>query len=224
MPDLEILDFEECKLESDDFDAMSDALFEANTKIHTLNLGVNDLGEGKKGGFRFPHHMPELQALKAGGPGNNDPIPVICGAINNRALTKLRILDVSEGFVESGNLAILGEHLPLMRLLEVISLKGLDGVNPKDYIHIYKNIPPSLQHLNMSLDRTITQEVIDPYDILSRKHHLSNLKYLNVTMVESELEMLQELLEEINPKIKVYSNPQENIWEEKVFNHMINQK
>ena len=224
MPHLEILDFEECKLESDDFDAMSDALFEANTKIHTLNLGVNDLGEGKKGGFRFPNHMPELQALKAGGPDNNDPIPVICGAIDNRALTKLRILDISEGFVESNSLAILGEHLPIMRLLEVISLKGLDGVNPKDYIHIYKNIPPSLKHLNLSSDTTIMQEMIDPYDILSSKHHLSNLKYLNVTLIESELEMLQELLEEINPNIKVYSNPQENIWEENVLNHMINQK
>ena len=222
MPDLEILDLADCNLVSEDFNAMSDALFEVNTKIHTLNLGVNDLGEAKEGGFQFLLHLPELRALKAGGPNNDDVIPVICEAIDNRALTKLETLDVSDSFVKSENLAILGEHLPLMRLLKVISLKGLEGVNPRYYNHIYENLPPSLEHLNVSPDRSSAQVGIDPYGILSSKHHLSNLKYLNVTVTESELEMLQDLLEEVNPNIKVYSNPQEIVWEENVFNHAIN--
>ena len=245
MPDLEILDLAECNLESNDFNGMSDAMYEATTKIHTLNLCENDIGdfeatsdegntkiltlnqdvkdlnETDKGGFKFLLRMPELEALKAGGPSNDDPIPVICGAIDNRALTKLRTLDLSDSFVKSENLAILGGHLPLMMFLKVISLKGMDGVNPRHYSHIYENIPPSLEHLNLSLDVTIAQENIDPYDILSSRHHLSNLKYLNVTLIESELEMLQELLEEVNPNIKVYSNPQEAIWEKNILNHKI---
>ena len=212
MPELQILDLEECKLTSTDFGAMSNALSGAFTKIHTLNLGVNDLGGAAEGGFLFLQHMPELKNLKAGGPSNDDPLPSICGAVDTGVLVKLSVLDVSDSSVESKKLANLSEHLHLMRCLEVLNLKGLDGVKMEDYKNIYKNIPPSLTHLNLSTDQAITKETVDPYDILDSKHRIGKLQRLNLTVTDSDLVMLQELLEEINPNIKVYSKAKENVW------------
>ena len=216
MPDLQILDLAECKLQSTDFEALSQSLSEASTeirmtKIHTLNIGVNDLGDASGKGFKFLQHMPELKVLKAGGP-NDDPIHAICGALDNGFITKLCILDVSDSSIKSESLQILGEHLHLTKSLEVLNLKGMEEVKVADLNHIYKNIPPSLIHLNVSSEHTMTNKTTDPYDILDNKYCFDKLCRLNATLIESDQEMLQELLEEINPSIKVYCNPKENIW------------
>ena len=217
MPDLQILDLAECKLQAKDFEALSQALSAASTnihsttKIHTLNLCVNDLGDTSEKGFTFLQHLPELKALKAGGP-DDDPIPAICEALDNGFITKLCTLDVSDSSVQSESLRILGEHLYLMKSLEVLNLKGIEEVEVADYNHIYKNIPPSLTHLNVSSEHTMTNKPTDPYDILDNKYCFSKLLNLNVTLIESDQEMLQELLEKINPDTKVYCNPKENIW------------
>ena len=224
MPKLQILDLEDCNLKSSDFGAMSDAMSESTTKLHTLNLSVNELGEAKEGGFLFLQYMPDLEALKAGGYNSDDPISAICGAIDTGVLKKLSILDVSDSSVESTSLEMFGEHLHLVKYLEVLNLKGLEGVTLKDYNHIYQNIPPSLTHLNMSTDQDITKETINPYDILDNKHHFSKLCILNMTLTESDLEMLQEQLEEINQDIKVYCKAKVNIWGIDVLERMKKQK
>ena len=216
MPYLQILDLAECKLQSTDFEAMSQSLSEASTeihtnKIHTLNVGVNDLGDASGKGFKFLQHMPELKVLKAGGP-DEDPIHAICGALDNGFITRLCTLDVSDSCIQSESLQILGEHLNLTKSLEVLNLKGIEEVEVADYNHIYKNIPPSLTHLNVSSEHTMTNKPTDPYDILDNKYCFSKLLKLNVTLTESDQEMLQEQLEIINPDIKVYCNPKENIW------------
>ena len=216
MPYLQILDLAECKLQSTDFEAMSQSLSEASTeihttKIHTLNVGVNDLGDASGKGFKFLQHMPELKVLKAGGP-DEDPIHAICGALDNGFITRLCTLDVSDSCIQSESLQILGEHLNLTKSLEVLNLKGIEEVEVAYYNHIYKNIPPSLTHLNVSSEHTMTNKPTDPYDILDNKYCFSKLHKMNVTLIESDQEMLQELLEKINPDIKVYCNPKENIW------------
>ena len=220
MPELEILDLEECKLTSNDFDAMSVVMSGSSTKVHTLNIGVNDLGESNRGGFRFLQYMPELEALKAGGYNSEDPIPAICGAVGTGILNKLSILDVSDSSVKSDNLVLLSENLPLMRCLKSLNLKGLEGVKQKDYNGICENIPPSLTYLNLSSGQNITKESPNPYDILNNKHRISQLLRFNVTLTESDLGLLQELLEEINPDIKVYNSAEENIWETYVLDKM----
>ena len=212
MPELEILDLEECKLTSNDFDAMSDVMSGSSTKVHTLNIGVNDLGESNRGGFRFLQYMPELEALKAGGYNSEDPLAVICGAVGTGVLNKLSILDVSDSSVKSENLVLLSENLPLLRCLKSLNLKGLEGVQLKDYNGICENIPSSLTYLNLSSGQNVTNENPNPYDILNNKHRISQLLRFNVTLNESDLGLLQELLEEINPAIKVYNSAEENIW------------
>ena len=216
MPDLQILDLAECKLISTDFQAMSQSLSEASheihtTKIHTLNVGVNDLGDAGKDGFKFLQHTPELNILKAGG-SDDDPIQAICKALDNGFITKTSTLDLSDSSFKSESLRLLGEHLHLTKSLQVLNLKGMDEVEVADLNHIYKNIPPSLTHLNVSSEHTMTNKTTDPYDILDNKYCFSKLLKLNVTLIESDQEMLQELLEKINPDIKVYCNPMENIW------------
>ena len=220
MPELEILDLEECKLTSNDFDAMSDEISGSSTKVHTLNIGVNDLGEANQGGFRFLQYMPELEALKAGGYSSEDPIPAICGAVDTGDLNKLSILDVSDSSVKSENLVLLSENLPLMRCLKSLNLKGLEGVKLKDYNGICENIPSSLTYLNLSSRQNISKESPNPYDILNNKHRISQLLRFNITLTKSDLGLLQELLEEINPDIKVYNSEEENIWETYVLDKM----
>ena len=213
MPDLQRLDLAECKLETTDFGDISKSLSETSTKLLTLNLGVNDLGgEDNEGTVRFLQHMPEVQRLKAGGPNNDDPIPAICKALDNGVLAKLSILDVSESCLTSKTISVLGDHLNLMNSLEILNLKGHEEVKQEDFNHIYKNIPPSLTHLNVCSDQTLKDETTDPNVILDNKYCFNKLLKLNVTLIESDQEMLQEQLENINPDITVYCNPKENIW------------
>ena len=209
MPDLQILDLEECNLKSEDFEAMSDVMSGTFTKLLTLNLGVNDLGEANKGGCQLLQYMPELSALKAGGYNSADPIPAICGAVETGALAKLNTLDVSESVIDSNNLSRLSEQLHLMTCLKALSLKGLEGVKQDDYNNVYKNIPSWLTHLNITMTEEAT---IDIYEILNNKNRLSKMLRLNVTLTDSDLEMLQEQLGEINTDIKVYNKAKENIW------------
>ena len=218
MPELQILDLEDCNLKSNDFDAMAYELSEVSTKLQTLNLGGNELGEANKGGSQFLQHMLELKALKAGGYNSDDPIPAICGAVDTGTLTRMSILDVSDSSVDSKNMAKLSEHLHFMKFLNVLNLKGLDGINLEDYNPIYKNVPPSLTHLNVNSDQTITKET--PYDILGSKRRFNKLLRLNINLTESDLGLLQELLEEINPNIQVYNNANENLWRTYVLNEM----
>ena len=218
MPELQILDLEDCNLKSNDFDAMADVLSEKSTKLKALNLGGNELGEANKGGSWFLQHMLELKALKAGGYNSDDPIPAICGAVDTGALTRMSTLDISYSSVDSKNMAKLSEHLHFMNFLTVLNLKGLDGIKMEDYNHIYKNVPPSLTHLNVNSDQTLTKET--PYDILGSKRRFNKLLRLNINLTESDLGLLQELLEEINPNIEVYNNANENIWGPYVLNEM----
>ena len=220
MPDLQILDMAECNLQATDFAAMSDALSKTATKIHTLNLGVNNLGGATEGGYRFLQHMPELKHLKAGGHSNDDPLPAICGAMKTEVITKLCILDVSDSCAQSESILNLANQLHLMNSLTVLNLKGMEGLKQQDYTHIYRNIPASLTHLNMCSDQTIMSGSSDPYDILENKHYLRKLKKLNITVEESDQEMLQELLEEGNPDIKVYNDEKENIWRKYILEKM----
>ena len=218
MPELQILDLEDCNLKSNDFDAMADVLSEKSTKLKTLNLGGNELGEANKGGSWFLQHMLELKALKAGGYNSDDPIPAICGAVDTGALTRMSTLDISYSSVDSKNMAKLSEHLHFMNFLTVLNLKGLDGIKMQDYNHIYKNVPPSLTHLNVNSDQTLTKET--PYDILGSKRRFNKLLKLNINLTESDLGLLQELLEEINPNIEVYNNANENLWRTYILNVM----
>ena len=223
--DLQILDLEECNLKSNDFDAMADVMSGSSSKLRTLNLGVNHLGKAKKGGFRFLQHMPQLKALKVGGNSTDDPIPAIHGAIETGALMKLEILDISDSTVDLENLARLSDQLHFMRCLEALSLKALEGINLEDYNDLYKNIPPSLAHLNINSGQTFMKEAtVDPYGILDNKHRLSKLVRLNVTLTDDDLEMLQEQLEEINSSVKVYNKVNENIWKIYVLDKQISTK
>ena len=220
LPDLQILDMAECNLQSTDFAAMSDALSKTATKIHTLNLGVNNLGSTNEGGYKFLQHMPELKNLKAGGHSNDDPLPAICGAMKTEVITKLCILDVSDSCAKSESILNLSNQLHLMNSLTVLNLKGMEGLEQQDYNHIYRNIPASLTHLNMCSDQTIMSGSSDPYGILENKYYLRKLKKLNITVEESDQEMLQELLEEGNPDIKVYNDEKENIWRKYILEKM----
>ena len=223
--DLQVLDLEECNLKSNDFDAMADVLSGSSSKLQTLNLGVNHLGKANKGGFRFLQHMPQLKALKAGSNSIDNPIPAIHGAIETGALMKLEILDISDSTVDSENLARLSDQLHLMRCLEALSLKALEGIKLEDYNNIYKHIPPSLTHLNINSGQTLIKEAtVDPYGILYNKHRLNKLLRLNVTLTDSDLEMLQEQLEEINANVKVYNKANENIWKIYVLDKQISTK
>ena len=219
MPDLEILDMAECNVQSYDFGAMSDILDGVPTKIHTLNLSVDNLGEAKQGGFRFLQLTPELQKLKAGGYSNDDPLPAICGAIETRVITKLNILDVSDSCVSSESLLMLGKNLHLLNRLEVLNFKGIEGAELEDYVQIYKNIPPSLTHLNLNSEQTAITETSDLSAIIDNKNLLGRLQRLNITLTESELDYLQEQLEKVNPEINVYREEEENIWRMYVWNN-----
>ena len=219
MPDLEILDMAECNVQSYDFGAMSDILDGVPTKIHTLNLSVDNLGEAKQGGFRFLQLTPELQKLKAGGYSNDDPLPAICGAIETRVITKLNVLDVSDSCVTSKSLLILGKNLHLLNSLEVLNFKGIEGAELEDYIQIYENIPPSLTHLNLNSDQTAITETSNLFAIIDNKNLFGRLQRLNITLTESDLDYLQEQLEKVNPEINVYREEEENIWRMYVWNN-----
>ena len=214
-PDLHTLNLDHCWLTQTDLDDMSDNLQQTNkiqnkiqTKIQTLNLFVNGLGDGTGGGSRLIQNMPNLQAIKVGA-SNIDPIPAMCGAVDAGSLNNLHILDMTYSQLEDGSLHLLGQHLPNMNKLQVISLREIRDVKPEDYHHVYGNVPESLQHLNVWSDRVR----LDGYLLVEYKQQLRHLHRLNVNIPDTDLDMVQELLEQHNPDIHVYNDEDEGIWE-----------
>ena len=212
-PDLHTLDLDECALTKSDLADMSDNLQQSNkiqTKIQTLNLWYNNLGDGTGGGSRLIQNMPNLQAIRGGGLIKHDLIPAVCGAVDTGSLrNNLYILDMSNSDLQPGSLQLLGQHLPNMNKLQVISLRGISNVKPDDYRHVYGNVTESLQHLNVWSDYVR----LDGYLLVEHKQQLRHLLRLNVNIPDTDLDMVQELLEQHNPDIHVYNDRDEIIQE-----------
>ena len=208
-PDLHTLELAWCKLTQSDLDDMSDNLQQTN-KIQTLNLYYNNLGGGNGGGSRLIQNMPHLQAIRVGGVYRYNPIPAVCGAVDAGSLNNLHILDMSHSKLEDGSLHLLGQHLPYMNKLHAISLRGIFNVEPEDYHHVYGNVPESLQHLNVWTNPNRVR--LDGYLLVEYKQQLRHLNRLNVNIPDTDLDMVQELLEQHNPDIHVYNERYEDIW------------
>ena len=232
IPDLYTLDLSDCLLTDTDLVNMSKAV-PATTSIHKLNLGLNLLGissemlvsprshkphlhdNNSEGLVSLLSHRPHIQALAVGGAdpavsGSYTPVPVpsLCRAADAGSLTSLHVLDMSYSELQPGSLEKLGQHLQYMNKLQVINLFVIEGVKPEDYQHVYSNLPPSLQHLNVW-----TYIInLDVYLILDHKDNLNHLHRLNVDLSDSDIELLQEVLEQNNPHIHVYSDVGEDTW------------
>ena len=165
------------------------------------------------GGTRLLQHTPRLQALSVGGLNNTDPTRAVCAAVDTGALTHLRILDMTSSKLKTGSLELLGYHLPRLTELKALSLYGIRGVKADDYLHVYKNVPESLQHLNVWSDTVFTGASLDPYLLVEYKHQLRHLHSLNVKLNDTDLDMVQELMEEHNPHIHVYNQDVEYIFD-----------
>ena len=156
----------------------------------------------------FLSHTPHLKALAVGGSGTTAPIQALCRAAAAVSLTHLQILDMSYSYLQRDSLKNLGQHLHYMNTLQVINLYRIDGIQSEDYQHVYINLLPSLQHLNV-YNYGIK---LDVYLMLENQNHLQHLQRLNVYMSDSDIELLQEILEQHNPRIQVYSDHNEDIW------------
>ena len=218
-PDLHTLELAGCELSQSDLDDMSDNLQQTNkiqtkiqtkikTKIKTLNLYGNNLGDGTGGGLRLIPNMPHLQAISVG--GYKDPIPALCGAVDAGSLNNLHIVDMTYSKLEDGSLHLLGQHLPNMNKLQVISLRGISYVKPDDYRHVYGNVPNSLQHLNVWSESYKVR--LNGYPLVQYKQQLRHLHRLNVNIPDKDLDMVQELLKQHNPDLHVYNDGDEDIW------------
>ena len=204
-PDLHTLDLDDCRLIPSDLDDMSDNLQETN-KIQTLDLYHNNLGDSTGGGSRLIQKMPHLQAIRGGGSYiGYKPIPAFCRSVEAGSL---HILDMTFSKLEDESLQLLGQHLPNMNKLHVISLRYISNVKPEDYHHVYGNVPGSLQHLNVWSDRVR----LDGYLLVEYKQQLRHLHRLNVNIPDTDLGMVQELLEQHNPDLHVYNDEEECIW------------
>ena len=165
------------------------------------------------GGARLLQHMPRLQALRVG-ISNTDPTRAVCAAVDTGALTHLRILDMTGSKLQTGSLELLGYHLPRLTELKALSLFDIDGVKADDYLHVYKDVPESLQHLNVWSNSDFTGVSLDPYLLVENKHQLRHLHRLNVNFYDdTDLDMVQELMEEHNPHIHVYNDDEEYIYD-----------
>ena len=168
------------------------------------------------GDTRLLQHMPRLQALRVGGLFNTAPTRAVCAAVDTGALTHLHILDMSFSQLQTGSLELLGQHLPRLTELKALSLREIRGVKADDYRHLYKNVPESLQHLNVwsKPDSYPPGGVsLDPYLLVEYKHQLRHLHRLNVYFNDTDLDMVQELMEEHNPHIHVYNDNDEWIYD-----------
>ena len=202
MPDLYTLDLHTCILTDKDLVNISGA-FPATTNICTLNLRYSKLDGSSEGLVSLLSHTPHIQALLVGGLHILAPIACLCKAFDSGSLYNLHVLDVSWSMLPHGSLEKLSQHLQYMNKLQVINLMGIEGVEPEDYQHVYNNLPPSIQHLNMDSNE------LDVYLMLDHQHHLNHLHRLNVSLSDSDIELLQEVLEQNNPHIHVY-----NIWDD----------
>ena len=229
IPDLYTLDLDDCDLTDTDLVNMSDAV-PATTNIHTLNLQGNNLGYNSEGLTSLlshtPNiqddiseglvcllsHTPHIQALAVGGIDSYGsplpaPVPSLCRAADAGSLTSLHVLDMSDSKLQPGSLEKLGQHLQYMNKLQVINLDRIHGVKPEDYQHVYSNLPPSIQHLS------VCHYNLDVPLILEYKDNLNHLHRLNVYLYDdSDIELLQEVLEQNNPHIHVYDDDDEDTW------------
>ena len=203
IPDLYTLDLGYCNLTDTDLVDMSDAV-PATTNIHTLNLLANNLDDSSEGLASLLSHTPNIQALAV----DEDPIPSLCRAADAGSLTSLHVLDMSWSKLQPGSLEKLGHHLQYMNKLQVINLGYIKGVKPEDYRHVYSNLPLSIQHLNVH-NNDINLDV--PL-LLDHKDNLNHLHRLNVKLSDSDIELLQEVLEQNNPHIHVYYDRHEDTW------------
>ena len=208
IPDMYTLDLFRCNLTDTDLVDMSDAV-PATTKIRTLNLQPNNLGYNSEGLLSLLSHKPHLQALALGGFRTSAPIPALCRAADTGSLTSLHVLDMNGSRLQPWSLEKLGQHLQYMNKLQVINLLMIKGVEPEDYQQVYSNLPPSIQHLNVYTRPGINQDV---YLILDHKDNLNHLHRLNVRLSDSDIELLQEVLEQNNPHIHVYNDDREDTW------------
>ena len=206
-PDLHTLDLDECKLTRSDLAKMCDNL-QKNNKIQTLDLYYNNMDHAAGGGSKILQQMPHLQADREGWLGY-DPIPAVCAAVDAGSLNNLQILDMKDSNLQSGSLYLLGQHLPNMNKLQVISLRCISNVEPVDYHHVYGNVPESLHHLNVWSDRVR----LDAYLLVEYKEQLRHLIRLNVNIPDTDLDMVQELLEQQNQELHVYNDTNEDIWD-----------
>ena len=230
-PDLHRLDLALCQLMQSDLADMSDNLQQTNeiqNKIQTLDLSCINLCDGIGEGSRLIQNMPHLQAIKLGGDDliygiyYYNSVPAVCGAVDAGSLNNLRILDMSYSQLHTGSLKLLGEYLQNMNKLQVISLYCIYNVNPKDYHHVYGNVPESLQHLNVWSDPDPNRNddpmqgrcgvMLDGYLLVEYKQQLRHFHRLNVNIPDTDLDMVQELLEQHNPDIHVYNDRAEDIW------------
>ena len=207
IPDLYTLDLHRCDLTDRDLVDMSDAV-PATTNIHTLNLRDNHLSYNSEGLVSLLSHTPHLQALAVGGHNTPDPVPSLRRAADTGSLTSLHVLDMWGSQLQPGSLEKLGQHLQYMNKLQVIGLDRIDGVKPEDYQHVYSNLPPSIQHLNVFNE----DFNLDEYLILNYQRYLNQLHRLNVSLYESDIELVQEELEQNNPHIHVYDDYEEDTW------------
>ena len=224
IPDLCILDLGDCNLNNTDLVNMSDAV-PLNSSLHTLNLCNNNLYHGSGLASHLLHtpqlqddsseglvsllsHTPHLQALAVGGYDVLAPIPALCRAADAGSLINLHVLDMWGSTLLPGSLKKLGKHLQYMNTLQVINLGMIQGVEPEDYHHVYSNLPTSLKHLNVHTGHIN----LDAYLLLEHKDNLNYLHSLNVYLIsDTDIELLQEILEQNNPQIHVYYG-QEDIW------------
>ena len=208
LPQLEILGLAVCRLVSSDLNAMNEALPQ-NTKIQTLNMMFNDLGDTNGGGVRLFEHLRHLQAVKAGGSQGPDPTQALCKAAEAGSLTSLQILDISYSRLKPDSLKELSQHLSSMSNIKVINLENIRGVKSEDFKFLFENIPKSARHLNVNEVWSIK---MDPYLVLENKENLKHLKRLNIELSDNDIEFIQEQLELHNPDIHVYNDVHEYVW------------
>ena len=208
IPDLYTLDLNRCNLTDTDLADMSHAPHVPDiSSIHTMNLQSNDLDDSSEGLFSLLSHTSNLQALAVGGYDTPAPIPAICRAADAGCLNNLHVLDMSDSKLQPGNLETLGQRLHHMNTLKAIQLNMINGVQSKDFQHVYRNLPSSLQHLNVH-----NEDIhLDTYLMIEHQHHLKHLQRIHVRLSDSDTELLQEVLEQHNPRIQVNNNS-EDTW------------
>ena len=207
IPDMFTLELGDCNLTDTDLVSMASRV-PAATGIRKLNLRDNNLGESNEGLVNLLSHTPHLAALAVGGSHPTGPIPALCAAVYSGYLSKLRVLDMFNSTLEPWCLEKLGQCLQHMRTLQILNLDMIIGAQAEDYRHIFRNLPPSLPHLIVRPG----SGPLDPYLILNHQYDLKHILRLNVSLNDSDIELLQEVLEQHNPLIQVYSDDDEEVW------------
>ena len=191
-----------------------------DSPLSNSSIVQNDSNEGLE---KLLSHTQHLQALAVGGtepenptdifPTLPAPITTLCKAADAGSLINLLVLDISFSKLQPGSLKKLGQHLPYLKTIQEIHLQFITGAETEEYKHVYRNLPPSLHYLNV-YTTSITQDLSM---MLDHQHNLSQLQELNVSLSYSDIDYLQEVLEQHNPNIQVYKDYEEQKW--KVHDH-----